>query len=396
MFRYRACREDGHIVEGILDLSTEEDVVVELYAQGLTPIRIEKRTSKMARKISLPHTSSNLQWALAMEQLSLLLQSGLSLTEGLNFLCSQWKSGAISSALRILLQRLRAGQSMNEALSYVPHVPQLVRIAFDLGTTTAELGSTLHKFSEILHRKEMEKRRLQGILFYPIILLFVAFAVFIFMTSTVLPMFEDLWSQSAATLPLLTRVVFSFGRGFSKYWWVILILGLCLGVITFFSATGLFGIKAYRRIRSIWPLRTLLQNSLSEDFCETVGSLLASGMPLSESLKVLCEMTSHPSLKQEYQSLYLCVLEGKRLSDSFVAPELFSETLFYFLRNGEETGGLDEILVKAAKYYEKDVILRTEQLLRRIEPVSILLIGFLIGLFVLAIGQPMFDLLTVV
>ena len=66
------------------------------------------------------------------------------------------------------------------------------------------------------------------------------------------------------------------------------------------------------------------------------------------------------------------------------------------MRNGEETGGLDEILLKAADYYEKDVILRTEQMLRRIEPLSILLIGILVGLFVIAIGQPMFDLLTYV
>lgn len=396
MFTYRACREDGHIVEGVLDLTTEEDVVAELYAQGLTPIRIEKRTSKMGRRISLPQRSSQMQWALVLEQLSLLLQSGLSLTEGLSLLSSQWRRGTVSSSLRILLRRLTEGQNINEALSHIPHAPQLVGVAFRLGTTTAELGPTLQKFGEILRRKEMEKRRLQGILFYPIILLFVAFAVLIFMTSTVLPMFEDLYTQSAETLPFLSRVVFGFGRGFSKYWWIILALALGLAIIAIFSFTGHFGLNAYRRIRRLWPLKTLLQNSLSEDFCEIVGSLLASGMPLSESLNVLWEISFHPILAEEYQNLYRATLEGKRLSDSFVSPGLFSETLFYFLRNGEETGGLDEILLKAADYYEKDVILRTEQMLRRIEPLSILLIGILVGLFVIAIGQPMFDLLTYV
>jgi general secretion pathway protein F len=386
-FRYRAIAPTGEILQGILEAATQDEVIVKLQEQGNVPIEAHPADKAVVSLRGLLGNASGVtapQIGMFTEQLSNLLGAGLPLDRALQILMDLAENEKMKRLVQRIRDAVRGGSALSVAMenqggAFSKLYINMVR-AGEMGGT---LDRTLKQLSEYLKRTEELKSGVISALIYPILLLLMAGGSLVFMLTYVVPKLQPIFDQLGGELPLLTRFVLLLA-GILRYgWWALLLLALGLSI--YFRKQ-----LSEPQTRRKWDARFLNIAGIGDLLCKmdtarlvrTGGTLLKNGVPLLSTLSIAKNVLTNTVLQDAVEGASKNVKTGGGLAPALAQTKLFPKLALQMVTVGEETGQLDDMLLKVADVYDKEVKTTVDRLLALFVPVLTLFLAGFIGMIV--------------
>ncbi len=390
IFSYKATTIQGAVVDGVIEASDEKSAVERLRNSGFIPLRVSSSTGKSKKVFSLKSKKGDL--LIFTTELSALLSAGLPLDRSLNILSQISEDKYMKGIIQSILKSIREGNSFSESLQKHPDIfPRIYINMVRAGEVGGVLDIVLDKLNEYLESTKELKDHIFSAMIYPSILLFTGSISIIVLLTYVLPKFSVIFAELGSSLPLPTEILLTFSNSLKSFWWLILILHII----------GIFILKIYIKTPSGRYKWDFLKLKLFKDivtkletarFCRTLGTLIKSGVPLLQALSNSKEVINNQVISSAIDKVSKGAKEGKGVSAPLYQANIFPELALSMIKVGEETGQLDEMLIKVATTYEKSLRLTIKRFISFVEPAMILFMGLIIGFIVLAMLMAIFSI----
>jgi general secretion pathway protein F len=384
IFQYRGYRTDGLEVAGTIEANSQKDAVLRLQESGLYPKKVYE-TVYHEKAGLFRGTDANFLPSVT-RQLSTLLFSGVTFMESLSAIADE-NTGFYKNLLVTIKEKVAAGSSFSKALEECDHIfPEFYVNMVAAGETSGTLDKVLGHLADFLETQNSLKSKVRTSMVYPVFMICVGFIVLSFLFTFVIPKITKIFKDTESALPFLTVVLIAISDLFQHYWW--LLIGLLL--------SGIFAVRRLKEKNRLLIDRMvvrlpgkIVQSLYYARFTRTLGFLLEGGLPVLRALELSAKSIGNTMLQNRVIEAAQRVAEGARLSASL---EGFPPVLLQLISTGERSGQLVGILKNAADSYEEEFSQRVQKTLAFLEPAMILIMGFIVGLIVLAVLLPIFQL----
>ena len=390
----------GQAVMGESRGNDKEQVIQQLRLQRIRVTRIERQfaiTLWLSFKSTPPIDKSGI--AVFTRQLATLLQAGVPLLQALDIL----DRGETSAAMKILIRKIHgqieSGDSLHQALQRHAVFDTLYCNLVAVGEVTGMLDTMLERLANHLEKSQKLQRILRSALLYPCIVLAVASAVLSVILVFVVPAFQSIFASFGAELPWLTRWVITVSEWVQHYGLYVIAVSVCMvwWLKRQFQRRANWQTHLHRLWLHIPIAGTLTRHACTARWTRTLATLFVSGIPLTEALESLKNVTGNRSFQTATSAIQEQLMRGISLSQALDQTQgLFPSMLIQMCAIGEESGALDHMLEKTAEHYEQDVDNTVARLSTLLEPVIMVVLGVLIGGLVMALYLPIFQLGQVV
>jgi len=401
-YRYRALNAEGKLVRGVLEADSERALRSQLRARSLRPVDVgapgRAQTARGPRLQLFPTRVSGSDLALLTRQLATLVQSNLPLADCLQAAAEQTRRPRIKALLLQVRSRVTEGHTLAHALGEFPQVfNDMYRAMVAAGEHAGFLGPVLEQLADYAEQRQHTSQKLRMAMIYPFILLGVAVAVIVALMVFVVPELVGIFAHSNRELPLLTKLLIATSD-FFRDWLLWLLAGLVLAA---FAARALLRSPARRRRWHALLLRLpgvagVLVAVDTARFASTLSILMASGVPLLESLRIAGAVLVNLVLREESAQVALQVQEGGSLSRALGNSGHFPPMMVHMVASGEASGSLEKMLERSALNQERELEMTLGTVMGLFEPLMVVVMGGMVLLIVLAILLPIFDLNTMV
>lgn len=399
-FRYKARDKYGKAVTGVMSGDDTSSVAKHLSAMGYIPIAVEEAKEP---EIGLPKFLYNLYKTVSLEdmnmftrQLLTLQKAGIPLLTSLNVLEKQTKNKYFKDVIKDIIAHVEGGTSLSDALAKYPQIfSQLYVNMVKAGEASGLLDEILERLAEF-GEKELESRsNIKAATRYPLITLGALFCAFIIVVTFVIPKFAQVFAQFNTALPLPTRILLGLSFAMKNYWYLIFIL------------IGLLGFAFYKYIntkngRLKWDsfkLKVPIFGAVTymfvmSRFSRTMSILIRSGLPILQVLDMVSRTVGNTVIARTIDNVATSVREGKGISEPMRVSGIFPPIVVQMIAIGEDTGKIDELLMKVSEYYDQQSDYAMKNLTTMIEPIFVLILGVMVLTMALAIFLPMWNLIT--
>jgi type II secretion system protein F len=396
-YLYKATTLSGQTVEGSMDGKDEETIVQSLHQLGYIPIRILSTQEKEAGfhfSSLLPKRVGIRNLLTFTQELSSLVSAGLPIDRSLNILGTLTENKRLREAVKDVLKRVEGGDSLTEALGYHPRIfTKLYINMIKAGESGGFLEVILSRLARYLQSTKEVREYLISVMIYPFFLTIVSGISIAILVTFVVPRFARIFSDLGQAIPLPTQIILSLSQWAKGYWWI----GLGTIVLIY------IGLKMYtqdeeRKWR--WDrskLRWLVIGDLIKKvevarFSRTLGTLLQSGVSILPALNLVKEISQNRAISRSIEYIHDRLREGKGISKSLEETNVFPPLAVHMIGVGEETGRLDEMLIKVAETYEENVQNSVKRFVALLEPMIILIMGGVVGFIVVSILLAIFSI----
>ncbi len=395
-FEYAILDKDGKIVTGVVEAKSRDGAAKSLLDQNLTPIRIsqEKKFDLLAKfnkigKVPLA------ELVLFTEELATLVNAGIPLTQSLNILGKQTTNTKLKATIEDLSKEINEGVALSAAME--KHPKAFNRLYVNM-VKAGEIGGTLDKelmkLTEQLNKDHELRAKIKGAMTYPVVIVVGMVGAMIYMMLTIIPQLQDMFEELGGELPAATKVLIFLSDAITKY-----------GIVTFFVIASIVyafiytknHFVAFRRFLHRIILRIPVVGKLSAkinvtQFASTLGSLLSSGVNVTEALEIVGDSTSNLLFKEAIEDAARKVKNGINIGDALKTHTIFPVLVTQMIAVGEETGSLDTILAKISEFYGREVDNMTRNLSTLLEPMIMIIIGVCVGFMMVAIITPIYSM----
>lgn len=384
-FQYRAMTGSGAVVRGMLEAPTRDQVVRQLRTRGLYPLDTSERgeggfASLFSKALRFRNRVTLKGLAMVTQELATLLKAGLELDRALGILIGLSDIGALRAPFESVRNRVRDGMSFGDALAADPVFPKFYVSMVRAGEHGGTLDVTLQRLTDYLSRTLAIREQITSALVYPCLLLFTAGAAIIIILVFVLPEFEPLFADAGKSLPFATRVVMHAGDVVRDYGWIFLLL-LIGGIVALRRALRKPEQKLkWDALKLKWPvLGKLLAAVEVERLMRTFGTLLANGVPLPTALNLSKDVLSNSVLAAAVRDAAVSLREGERLAQRLARSKVFPPVTLDLIQIGEESGKLDEMLLRQADLDELRIKHKVDRALAMLVPVLTIGLGMVVA-----------------
>jgi len=331
----------------------------------------------------------------AIRQLTVLLKAGISLKDSLEDIANNTQDNLIKEIFSNAAEAIDSGKSLSDVFrDYEAYVGGISLAMIRLGEQTGDLVYALENLADIYENMYENRKKMIKALRYPVITLIAIAGAFTFLILIVVPKFKAMFEQLKAELPLPTRILLLMEKILSNYGFLVLGgLTITIIVITFLYKTSYhFKVKMDNILLKTYLIGDIIEFSSLHRFLMTLSSLLKSGIPLVDALKISEGIISNEILKNKIKEVINGIHQGRSFSEMVTEQQLFNFIALRMISAGEKSGDLDIMLESAANYYEdrfQDII---DNMQAAIEPIMMAVIGGLVLLLALGIFMPMWDL----
>ncbi len=392
VFTYRARDRSGHAIDGVMEASDARAVVDRLQRDAYFPITVEPQEERrrflgfvwpersggrVARRDILAFT----------QQLATLIEAGMPLDRALAIQAELASSPRLRAIIADVLQRVRGGSSLADALA-MHHPRPFSRLYVNMvraGEKGGALEATLRRLVEFLEESGEFRDAMVSALIYPALLAGVGAAAVIFLLAFVVPRFAAIFSDVESTLPLPTLILLRVSETIQRHGWLLGILALGLvAAIRLGLATAGGRLRVDRLLLALPIVGEVIVKIEMTRFSRILGTLLRGGVALVSALAVVTELLGNRVLARAVAGLGDGVRRGAGLAQPMADAGIFPRLAVHMVRVGEETGRLEDTLLKIAATYEADSRKVLKRLIALTEPCVILVMGLVVGFIVVA------------
>ena len=413
-FEYIAVNAKGEETAGAIEAASKDDAINKLRGGGLFPTQVApegqltaavKKTKKSAaankskgKKVRGKVKSKSLMiWT---RQLATLIDSGLPLLRGLNVLSNQEPNPVLKSTVMQLADSVQTGSTFSESLGQHPKVFNKLYVNMvKAGELGGVLELVLNRLAEYQEKAQKLKNKIVSAMVYPVIVIFIAIAIVIFLLTYIVPqfvqIFENMVTGGADAMPTLTKMVMKASDFITGQWYIIVVL-VVVSVVAFKAyASTKGGRKTLDRLKLKMPLfgPVILKSSIAR-FTRTLGTLVTSGVPILQALNITRDTAGNHIVAEAITKVHDAVKEGESMVNPLEASKIFPPMVISMVEVGEETGQLPEMLLKIADVYDDEVDNAVSALTSLLEPIMIVVLAVIVAVIVLALFQPLLTVIT--
>ncbi len=394
-FNYKAKEKDtGKTVKGNIQAENEQIAGRLLIEQGYIPQSV---TEEGGGLFGLKSHVTGKDRITFTRQLATLIGAGLPLATSLRTVAEQTQSKAMKSIVEEILANVEAGKTLHDSFAQYPDVFNGVYLALiKAGETSGTLDLALVRLADQEEKDAAMLSKIRGALVYPGIILVVIIAVLAFMMIMVVPQVKGLYEDMGQDLPELTQFLVYISDFFGAFWWLVLIVLIAIAGAIYYSVKRTpIGRKIMDSFKIHVPIfGGLFRKLYVSRFARTAEMMLATGVPMLDSIKIAIEATSNVVIEEEYSKSLEIIKSGKPLSESLRDREYMLPLVPQMASIGEESGKIDEMLGKAATVYENELDEQINNISTMIEPILMVIMAGLIGIVIGGTLLPIYSLVN--
>ncbi len=399
VYQYKALKRTGETASGIIDADSPREARNKLRGQSLlvTDITPVEETAQAAPRVSLPRIFSRRRLsevAIMTRQLATLLAAGIPLAQSVTALIEQCESKQLEAVLRDVKEKVVSGRTFADALSGHPYVFNKLYVNMvRAGEASGNLDVILARLSDYLHSQYRIQGKVLAALTYPLIMVVVGIGVVTFLLTYVVPKIMLILEQQKRVLPLPTELLLGFSAFLQNFWWLILaVLAFFYALVRLMLSTEQ-GRYTYDSLKIRVPiLGQFFKKQAISRFAATFATLLESGIPALEALKIVRDVVDNQVLARVLDEVGAKVLGGADISTPLKRSKIFPPVLSYMVAIGEESGRLEELLRKISEAYDEEIELSAQRMTTLLEPVLVVAMAVVVGFVVLAILLPILQM----
>ncbi len=390
LFFYQAVNTAGEIEEGEREALDEASCVQQLQADGYIPIRVKPAKSQGFLGLNLNGRSnklSNKSIVLLTGELATLLESGLPLDRSLLVLMDLASDENLNKLIGRVLEKVKSGVSLADALEQQTGVfSKFYLNMIRAGEAGGNLGDVLNRLAVYLESSQELKETVSTALIYPTILLVMSLASLFIMLTFVVPQFSEMFASAGKALPISTQIVVGLADWLQSYWWAV--IGCVVSIVTYFNFQ-----LGNSETKKVWDGRWLklplvgamILNKEVANVTRTLGTLLGNGVSILSAFIIVRETVDNLVVAAALQDAEEQIKQGKTLFDALEQKAIFPKMAMQMIKMGEETGHLEEMLLRVATIYDKQLRVSIARMLAILEPALIITLGIMIAGIIVSI-----------
>jgi type IV pilus assembly protein PilC len=399
VFRWQGINPRGETLQGEMEATTREAVILRLQRQRIRPVpnRIREKGKGLEREIKIPGLGGKVTAKDVMiftRQLATMIDAGLPIVQGLDILAQQTTNKVFATVVKQVKQEVESGSTLAESLKKHPKVfDDLYTNMVAAGEAGGILDTILTRLAQYSEKAVKLKSKIKGAMIYPASIVTVAIAVTAILLVYVIPVFADMFASFGKALPLPTQMAINLSNFTIAYAPYIIAVLLSLLIALRFSARTVKGRLALDGLLLRLPIfGDLFRKSAVARFTRTLSTLLSSGVPVLEALLITGRTAGNTVVEQAVLAARQSISEGKALSTPLEESQVFPSMVCQMIQVGETTGALDAMLLKIADFYDDEVDTAVANLTALMEPLVIVFLGVVIGGLVVSMYLPIFKL----
>lgn len=394
-YKYKAFSPDGKETTGLVEATSQDQAIKLLKEKQLFVVSLgqtqEKALSSAFTKMKKVSFSDIVNFT---RQLSTMVTAGLSIPDALNILKTQSTNTLLQEVLGNIERNIVGGGNLGDALSKYPQYFSTIYISLvRAGEASGQLDKVLAQLADTLEGQREFRNKVVGALIYPAIIVVGMVAVVIIMMIVVMPRLTDLYKDFGIELPWSTQLLISISNFIIYKWWVVIIL-LAAAFYAFrrwkVTEAGEFVLDSL--ILKLPLFGVLQQKLILVEFTRTLSMLIGSGIHILDALRILKGSLGNVLFRNAIEDVAKKVEKGFPLGDMFAAHKEFPPIVSQMVKVGEETGKLDETLLKISKYFQVETEGMVKGLTTAIEPIIMVVLGVGIGFIVISVITPIYNL----
>ncbi len=410
-YSYKALDKGGKEIKGNIEATGEEAVVERLRSMGyyVTQVNRQKQGVGQVDIMDLPivrmlgkiisRGKVNLKNLSAFSrQLATLIGAGLPLLRSLQILQEQVEDKNLKEALDGITASVEGGSTLSEAMAKYPRIFNRLYVNMvKAGEIGGALEQVLDRLALFQEKSQAVRSKVKGAMWYPAVVITIALGVVAVIMIFVVPKFAEMFSGMGADLPYPTQVLVNLSEGLVERWYVPLIA--IVGFIALLKVMNTTDMGRYilDRIKLKLPIfGQIVQKSAVARFARTFGTLLDTGVPILQTLIIVKDTSGNEVISRAMVDIHASIRDGDTVAEPMKSFPIFPPLVVHMVAVGEETGALDQMLIKVAEAYEREVDDAVDGLAKLIEPLLIVLLGGIIGGVVVALYLPIFNVANVI
>lgn len=391
---YKASTPDGRLTQGIIEAKDIQEAAYYLRSKDLLPIRISEVSTREFPFLSFLRKSKFSDIMLFTRQLSSMLTSGLTLTQALAVLKDQMVNDSMREITIGIIAEVQEGKPLSVALEKYPKIFSPIYISLvKAGESSGFLDKTLLRLSDNIEKEYKLRSSIKSALLYPVIIIVLMVVVMGIMMIFVVPQLTTLYESLNISLPLPTLIVIGVSKFASAFWPII--LGLFVLFIIMYRRwvkTEAGGLIRDDLILKIPIFGKLIRQTILTEFSRTFGLLVSSGTLIVQALNETADVAGNKLYKNAILDIAKRVEKGITVGDGMAAYTIFPPILVQMVRVGEQTGKLDESLIKVSEYFEREVESTIKTLTTAMEPFIMVVLGIAVAFLIISIITPIYNL----
>jgi type IV pilus assembly protein PilC len=399
VYKFKGKNKIGNIVDGERVARSPQDLMAALEKEQIQVLNIEKK--KVAVRIPFvtgaPRKKVKLRdMSVFNRQFSVMFNAGLPITQAINILAGQQKNKYFQEVLNAARRDVEAGSNLSNALKKHPNVfNDLYTSMIQAGEASGNLDTILMRLSEYIEGMAKLVGKVKSAMAYPIAVLIIAVVLTAVILWRVVPVFEDMFGQLGAALPVPTQIVIDLSDFLQNNF--LLLVAAVIGLIFAYRAyyKTFKGRRVVDRIKLKIPVFSdlLLKVGVAR-VTRTLATLLNSGVEIIESITITAKTAGNAIIEDAVLKSRSAVQEGKPLYEAWEEAAIFPFMVTQMVSVGEQTGSLSTMLGKIADFYDEEVDMTVSALISLMEPIMILFLGGLVGSIIVAMYLPLFDIIS--
>ncbi len=396
LFKYRALK-NNQPVEKQIEAASQEVVLDYLKKNDYFPISVQEIKKESTSSFSTMFDSVNFNDVVDFtRQVAIMLNAGLTLIDALEILKKQLLKPKMKKMIEDIDSQIRAGESFSSALQKYPgNFSNLYVALVKSGEASGKLGEILLRLADNLEKQREFNSKLKGALIYPVIVLFAMVLVMFIMVTFVIPKLLGLYKDFNIELPWTTQVLISISS-FSTRFWPLIVAAAIGGYMMFQNYLKTkAGKESFDALLLKLPVfGNIIKVSALVNSTRTLAILIAAGVSILDALNIIIDTTENVVYQKAFRNISRKVEKGQSLGLSLDQEGLFPPILVQMSQVGEQTGNLDDTLMRLSKYFEMESEIAVKSMTTLIEPIILIVLGAGVGFLVLSVITPIYNLTT--
>lgn len=418
-FQYSALDAKGEQTTGAVSAATEAEAIQQLRSRGLYPTQISEEGKAKKGAKAAPKAKGKVKGKAAPKgktggrikpkslmiftrQLATLIDSGLPLLRSLTVLEKQEPNPVLKATVAALAENVQGGSTFSESLSQHPKIFNKLYVNMvKAGELGGVLEIVLNRLAEYQEKAQKLKNKIVSAMVYPVIVMFIAVAILVFLMIFIVPKFKEMFSNTDQELPLISQIVFGMSEFFLARPLVVpnvVFAFIAFGVLVFlFNLWGrtVGGRRIIDNMKLKMPiLGDIQRKSAVSRFSRTLGTLVTSGVPILQALNITRDTAGNVVISRAIEKVHEAVKEGETIVTPLQASGVFPNMVISMVDVGEETGQLPEMLLKVADVYDDEVDNAVTALTSILEPIMIVILALIVGSVVFALFLPLIKMIS--
>lgn len=390
VYAWEGKTRSGEVKKGEMEAASVAVVNDFLRRQGIAPadVKVKKEKKKRGKKV----TAKDI--VIFVRQFATMIDAGLPLVQCLEILGSQQDNPTFKDIIREIKEDVESGSTFADALKKHPKAfdPLFVNM-IAAGEIGGILDTILNRLAEFIEKTEKLKSKVKSAMVYPVAIVIVAILITAGLLLFVIPIFEKMFADMGGTLPMPTQIVINLSNFLQSYWYAVFggMYGAVWGFRKYYATKG--GRARCDKLFLKAPVAGDLIRKVSvARFCGTMGTMLASGVPILDALDITSKTAGNVVIQDALVETRTAISEGKTIIEPLEKTGVFPSMVVQMIAVGEATGALDAMLSKIASFYEEEVDVAVEGLTALMEPAIMVVLGGLVGGLIVAMYLPIFSM----